>query len=43
MNAARWFASRSGCDWQPRPCPTARNHAGVAVLVRARLYKEVQF
>jgi hypothetical protein len=43
MTAARWFASRSGCDRQAEMSPSARDHANPVVTVRARLYKEVLF
>jgi hypothetical protein len=42
VNAAPWFASRSGCDWQATARLFARNAADLAAVVRARLYKEVQ-
>ena len=42
VNAAPRFASRSDRDWQATVRPFARNHADLAGVVRARLYKEVQ-
>jgi hypothetical protein len=43
MNAVLVLASRSDCDWQAAMPSFARSHADLAVVVRARLYKEVQF
>lgn len=43
MIAVLPFASRSGCDWQASSRRFARNDADLAGVVRARLYKEVQF
>jgi len=40
--AARLLASPCGCDWQASGRPFARNDAGLAGVLRARLYKEVQ-
>jgi hypothetical protein len=42
MTVALLFASRSSCDWQASVRPFARSDANLIVVVRARLYKEVQ-
>ena len=42
MTAFAFFASRSRPDWQAVICEIAHNDAEYGVLLRARLYMEVQ-